>query len=77
MNGFSVLEFIPATIGLTKYGPNLFSYNVDETKFAKDSGSICLSSLNLYRFVFSLNVADLGRQLVFNELTESYSTYNV
>lgn len=55
INGLPVIEFSPVTTGPTNHGPNLFSYSVEDTKLANDSGSIGLSSLSLYRFVFILN----------------------
>ncbi|KAH3660894.1 hypothetical protein OGATHE_005226 [Ogataea polymorpha] len=54
MNGLPVLEFIPATKGPTNHGPNRRSYKDDDTRLAKLSGSISLSSLILYRLVFIL-----------------------
>lgn len=58
MNGSLLLESNPATIGPTKNGPNLLSYNVELTKLANVFGSISLSSLILYKLFLNLKVSD-------------------
>lgn len=50
-----VLGLNPATIGPTNQGPNLRSYNDDDTRFANVDGSIDRSSRNLYKLVLNLN----------------------
>ncbi|KAH3680591.1 hypothetical protein WICPIJ_008211 [Wickerhamomyces pijperi] len=57
MKGLDVIEFIPATTGPMKYGPNLFSYKVEETRLANVSGSMDLSSLSLNKFVLYLKTS--------------------